>query len=254
MIFDVQTFEDWIVVLNDAVMGRMKVVNGIRETYKKKGKHRWDKLERKASSYIGHSLRVCSDGSKNVLHVSLPGWAYEDKVPKVVLKSLDTNGVNRERVKMVTLHIGINSMRGSLITDKTDEERKVDRKRHIDSFEKLLFSVKEVFPGARIVYFGTSSVRRARVQGDDDVFPSKLTTTNLLKKRNGDINLVMKRIKGGAVKMPAFEFLNLFGGCSDADIVDRLGHVSGKCLTSMVRKMSDFLLASEVREKKWIYL
>ena len=74
------------------------------------------------------------------------------------------------------------------------------------------------------MYLGSSTVRRSRVPGDERVYPSVDTMSELLKQRNSDISQVISRIAKKQVKGVKYDFVNALGGVKDDEIVE-WGHV-----------------------------
>lgn len=210
-----------------------------RQTYKK-SRSEVDEAKKwkKTSVRPNRKLKlVVDEEGRNVIHVSMSGWSFEDGVPRVAVMGLGNLGVEPRKVAKLFFHVGINSLAGSLVEERSEACRKEVRKEQLGRFSGLVNDLSSRFPRAELVYLGTSRLRNVR---DASVYPDPETTTELLKRRNSDISDFLTRVRKGQVKSAQFKYLNVLKGLSDSEI-GKYGHVSFSALRRAVDCFSSYL-------------
>ena len=104
------------------------------------------------------------------------------------------------------------------------------------SFSVLLDDVLTGFPGATVVYLGTTGFRRQRVPGDEGLFDAR-TTTRILRHRNKDMGEV-ERWAGREVVRAGGHFVHACRGIRLLDIADRHGHLTPAYLQTVLMNLN----------------
>ena len=104
------------------------------------------------------------------------------------------------------------------------------------SFSVLLDDVLTVFPGANVVYLGTSGFRKQRIPGDEGLFDAR-TTTRILRHRNKDMGEV-ERWAGREVVRAGGRFVHACRGIGIGDIAYRHGHLTPAYLQTVLMNLS----------------
>ena len=228
-----QDFHEVEVFFFDSVLSCVSVPHGVKRYWRKDGR-RCVHLPPPVSDNNFHALNVGGHGSK-VIVAAMSGWAYEDKIPKCALDFVRQESQGKP-VTAVLFMVGVNTVRHDLTKDYSAGVREGLRNVAKLSFGGLLDEVVSSFPGAKVVYLGTSGLKKTRVEGDENVFDAA-TTTHILKKRNKDLGEV-ERWAGREVEKAGGSFLHACRGIRSEHVADRYGHLTPDFLTHVLVRLS----------------
>ena len=159
-------------------MSRVNFVGAARKKWKKKRRGGTWELKKPGESRPSNldSLRIdVALPHQKVINVVLSGWAYGDGFPLCAQEFVETESRGKPIVA-VFFHVGINSIRGDLTVLRSPEQRATARNDMRSAFVSLVSEMFSLYAGAELVWLGTSTIRRKRVEGDSHIF-SPLTTT-----------------------------------------------------------------------------
>ena len=222
-----------IVFIVDSVLSSATVTHGTKAYWRKDGGN-WVRLPAPTSENPFHVVTSGGHGKK-VVFAALSGWAFEDRVPACVGDFIRREAAGKP-VTDVLFMCGVNSMKHDLTREYSPGVREGMRNLARMSFSALLDEVVSGFPGARVVYLGTSGFRKQRVPGDEGLFDQR-TTTRVLRHRNKDMGEV-ERWAGRETVRAGGHFLNACRGITLADIADRHGHLTPAYLQTVLMNLN----------------
>ena len=193
----------------------------------------WEVRTAFTSQDPNHLLDLGADG-REIYHVCLSGWSYQDGVPQV-MKDFVQQQVRPVEVNYLIFHVGINSVRHNLTEKLSNAARKAIRDEAKNAFVAMFGEIKTTFPRASVLFLGTSAHRKNRTPGDEDVCDPR-TTTEMLRNVNKDVGEVNKAARDHVLEGGG-RYYNACRAVTDHNVADRHGHITDDFLDWVVMNL-----------------